>query len=207
MFEQIGHLITTSIADTGYWAIFFLMTLESALIPVPSEITMPFGGFLVGLDKLNFWWVVAVGALGNLVGSLMAYALGYWGQETVVRKLVKNYGRYLLITQEEVDQAEQWFRTHGGKIAFFSRLLPVVRTFISLPAGIAKMNIVKFSLYSLAGSLIWSAFLTWLGMLLGQNWKILEVYFRQFEVVIVLIGILLVAAYVYHKVQKIKKTS
>lgn len=207
MFEQIGHLITNLIANTGYPAIFFLMTIESALIPVPSEITMPFGGFLVGLGKLNFWWVVAVGGLGNLVGSLMAYCLGYWGQDAVVRRLVRNYGKYLLITQSEVDRAESWFRQHGGKITFFSRLLPVVRTFISLPAGVAKMNVVRFSLYTLAGSLLWSAFLTWLGVILGKNWQILEVYFRKFDILIVGGIILIVGGYVYHKVQKIRKTA
>lgn len=207
MFEQIGHLITNLIANTGYSAIFFLMTIESALIPVPSEITMPFGGFLVGLGKLNFWWVVLVGGLGNLTGSLLAYALGYWGQDAVVRRLVRNYGKYLLITQGEVDRAESWFRQHGGKITFFSRLLPVVRTFISLPAGIAKMNVIHFSLYTLAGSLLWSAFLAWLGVILGKNWQILEVYFRKFDILIVVGVIALTGIYVYHKVQKIKKAS
>lgn len=207
MIEQVGHWITGSITNTGYLAIFLLMTVESALIPVPSEITMPFGGFLVGMGKLNFWGVVAVGGLGNLVGSLMAYGLGYWGQDAVVRRLVRNYGKYLLITQGEVDRAESWFRQHGGKITFFSRLLPVVRTFISLPAGVAKMNVVRFSLYTLAGSLLWSAFLAWLGVILGKNWQILEVYFRKFDILIVVAVIVLTGLYVYHKVQKIRQSS
>ena len=204
MIEQIASLITNSISTLGYPAIFILMTLESALIPIPSEITMPFAGFLVGLGKMNFLTVVLLGALGNLVGSLAAYALGNFGQEPVVRRLVKSYGKYLLLSQEEVDQAEQWFRNHGGKIAFFSRLLPIIRTFISLPAGVAKMNVIKFSVYTLAGSLIWSTFLVWLGVILGQNWNILEVYFRKFDVLIVVVGVLLVSAFVYHKIQKIR---
>ncbi|MFZ5366379.1 MAG: DedA family protein [Patescibacteria group bacterium] len=207
MIEQIASWITSSVSTIGYPAIFILMTLESALIPIPSEVTMPFAGFLVGLGKMNFLAVVLVGGLGNLVGSLAVYALGFWGQEKVVRRAVRSYGKYLLINLEEVDQAERWFRAHGGKIAFFSRLLPIVRTFISLPAGIAKMNVIKFSLYTLTGSLIWSAFLTRLGVALGQNWNILEVYFRKFEILIVLGGIFLFASYVYRKVQKIKRTS
>lgn len=205
--EAIGTWIINSISTAGYPAVFFLMTVESALIPIPSEITMPFAGFLVGLGKLNFWLVVLVGGLGNLAGSLAAYALGYWGQERFVRRLVKKYGKYLLITQEEVDQAERWFRSHGELIAFGSRLLPVVRTFISLPAGISQMNVIRFSTYTLAGSLIWSAFLTYIGKILGDNWNILEVYFRKFDILIVAAGIAMVAAYVYYKIKKIKKAS
>lgn len=207
MLATITTSITDSIAQIGYPAIFVLMTLESALIPIPSEVTMPFAGFLVGLGKLNFWLVVLVGGMGNLAGSLGAYALGYWGQEVVVRKLVKNYGKYFLISLEEVDQSERWFRKHGGKIAFFSRLLPIVRTFISLPAGISKMNILKFSAYTLTGSLLWSTFLAWLGMLLGQNWHLLETYFRKFDIIILGLGALLLGLYVYHKIQKIRHTS
>lgn len=207
MIETLASLIVDFIASFGYLAIFLLMTLESALIPIPSEVTMPFGGFLVGLGKLNFWLVVFTGAMGNLVGSLMAYGLGYWGQEAVVKKLVRNYGKYLLIAEEEVDQSERWFKKHGGKIAFFSRLLPVVRTYISLPAGIAKMNVLKFSVYTFLGSVIWSAFLTWLGVILGQNWRILETYFRKFDILIVIMGATLVGFYVYHKVKKIKRAS
>lgn len=201
----IGTWITNSISTAGYPAVFFLMTVESVLIPIPSEITMPFAGFLVGLGKLNFWLVVLLGGLGNLTGSLAAYALGYWGQETVVRRLVKNYGKYLLITQEEVDQAERWFRSHGELIAFGSRLLPVVRTFISLPAGISQMNVVRFSAYTLAGSLIWSAILTYIGKILGDNWNILEVYFRKFDILIAITGIAVVIFYVWYKLKKIKK--
>lgn len=207
MMEQFAYWITNSISTVGYPAVFLLMTLESALIPIPSEVTMPFAGFLVGLGKLNFALVVFLGALGNLIGSLLAYALGYWGQEKVVRKLVKNYGKYFLISLEELEKSEHWFRVHGGKIAFFSRLLPVVRTFISLPAGIAKMNVVKFSLYTFIGSLFWSAFLTWLGVILGRNWNILEAYFRKFDIVIVVVVLGLAGLYVFHKIQKIRRTA
>lgn len=202
---DIGAWITNSISTVGYPAIFFLMAVESALIPIPSEITMPFAGFLVGLGRLNFWLVVFLGGLGNLAGSLAAYALGYWGQETVVRRLIKKYGKYLLITCEEVDQAERWFRSHGELIAFGSRLLPVVRTFISLPAGISQMNVIRFSVYTLAGSLIWSTFLAYIGKILGSNWDVLEVYFRKFDVLIIGTFILLAVIYIWHKIRKLKK--
>lgn len=205
--EPIAHWITNSIATIGYPAVFFLMLVESALIPVPSEVTMPFAGFMVGLGKLDFWLVVLVGGVGNLVGSLAAYALGYWGQERFVRQLVKKYGKYLLITYHEVETAEKWFRQKGELIAFTSRLLPVVRTFISLPAGFSQMNVVKFSVYSLAGALIWSAILTYLGVLLGENWDVLGTYFRKFDFLIALAAIFLITGYIYFKIKKIKKES
>lgn len=203
----IGNWIADSISTAGYPAVFFLMMVESALIPVPSEITMPFAGFMVGLGKLDFWLVVLIGGIGNLVGSLAAYALGYWGQERFVRQLVKKYGKYLLITYDEVETAERWFRERGELIAFSSRLLPVVRTFISLPAGFSQMNVIKFSVYSLAGALIWSAILAYLGVLLGENWNILEVYFRKFDILIIASIITLGILYVWYKLKKIKKAT
>lgn len=207
MIDAIGREITNSIATLGYPAIFVLMTLESALIPIPSEITMPFAGFLVGLGKLNFWIVVFIGALANLTGSLGAYALGFWGQEKFVKSLIKKYGKYLLITYDEVETAERWFRKRGELIAFGSRLLPVVRTFISLPAGFSQMNVVKFSIYSFAGALIWTMFLTYLGVILGENWNALEAYFRKFDIAIIIGSIVLVGIYIWYKIKKIKKNA
>lgn len=207
LLEPIGHWITNSISTLGYPAVFLLMLVESALIPIPSEVTMPFAGFMVGLGKLNFWLVVLAGGIGNLVGSLMAYGLGYWGQERFVRRLVKKYGKFLLITYEEVETAEKWFREKGELIAFASRLLPVIRTFISLPAGFSQMNIFKFSVFSLAGALIWSAILAYFGVLLGENWNILEVYFRKFDLLIVAVGVGAVIFYVWYKLKKIKKSN
>lgn len=202
MIEQIGGAITNSISTWGYLAVFILMMLESALIPIPSEITMPFAGFMVGQGLLNFWLVVLIGSLANLAGSLVAYALGYWGQEKFVRNLIKRYGKYLLISLDEVETAEKWFRQKGELIAFGSRLLPVIRTFISLPAGFSQMNVIKFSVFSFAGALIWSTGLTYLGVVLGKNWNILEVYFRQFNLVIVLAGVIIAGLYVHHKLKR-----
>lgn len=205
MIELIGHWITNSISSWGYFGVFILMALESALIPIPSEVTMPFAGFLVGLGKLNFWLIVIVGSLANLLGSLLAYALGYWGQEKFVRQLVKKYGKFLLITYDEVETAERWFRQRGELIAFGSRLMPVVRTFISLPAGFSQMNVFKFSLYTFLGAFIWTGVLTYLGVILGENWNILEVYFRKFDFLIVGLGVGAVVFYVWYKLKKIKK--
>lgn len=206
MLESLADWTMSVISMLGYPGVFLLMTLESALIPIPSEVTMPFSGFLVTQGKFNFWMVVAAGTLGNLVGSLLAYALGFWGQEAVVRRVIRNWGKYLLITGDELDRAEGWFRKYGEVIVFFSRILPAVRTFISLPAGIARMNLAKFNIYTVLGSAIWSVFLTYVGVVMGQNWTAIRAVFHKFDIVIVGLGIVVVVWYIAHKIQKIKKT-
>lgn len=207
MIDQIitflTHLIIQIIATTGYLGIFILMLAESALIPIPSEVTMPFSGYLVTVGRFNLWLVIFTGAFANLVGSIAAYLLGYWGQEHVVRKLIKNYGKYLLISEEEFDKSGGWFRKHGEKIVFFSRILPVVRTFISLPAGIAQMNFTKFCWLTFFGSLIWSIFLTYVGFVLGKNWNSIEVYYRKFEILIFVISMTVAVYYIWYKYKKI----
>ncbi|MBI3366602.1 DedA family protein [Candidatus Roizmanbacteria bacterium] len=207
MIEQIvsflTNLIISIISSTGYFGIFLLMTAESALIPIPSEVTMTFAGYLASIEKFNFWIVVLAGAFANLVGSWLAYRLGHWGEKHIVLTLIRKYGKYLLISEHEFDRSEKWFRKYGEKITFFSRVLPIVRTFISLPAGIARMNFWKFSIFTFLGSLIWSAFLSYIGFVLGKNWNSLHGYYQKFEYVIVGVGFLLVAYYIYHKVVKL----
>jgi membrane protein DedA with SNARE-associated domain len=202
---SVTHLIIQVISSTSYAGIFILMALESALIPIPSEVTMAFSGYLVSIGTFNFVAVVLVGAFANLFGSILAYLLGYWGEETVVLSLIRKYGKYLLISEHEYHKSEKWFRLHGEKIVFFARVLPVVRTFISLPAGIAKMNFTRFCILSFLGSLIWSIFLTYIGVVLGKNWHSLEVYYRKFEYIIIAVIVLSVAYYVWHKVKSARK--
>lgn len=209
MIEQIivffTQIIISVISKTGYLGVFLLMTAESALIPIPSEVTMTFAGYLSSIGRFNFWLVVLVGAAANLVGSWLAYWLGLWGQEHVVRILIRKYGKYLLIGEEEFDRSEKWFRKYGEKITFFSRILPVIRTFISLPAGVAAMNFWRFSLFTFIGSLIWSAFLTYIGFILGKNWNTLHDYYQKFEYLIIGGLVIMGGYYIVHKIRKIKK--
>lgn len=204
MLEQLSSLIINFIQSTGYVGVFILMTLESALIPIPSEITMPFAGFLASSGKLSMIGIILAGSIGNLAGSLIAYGLGYFLEETVIVSLIQKYGKFILLTKHEYDRAIHWFNKYGSKIAFFSRLLPAVRTFISLPAGLSEMNIWKFSVYTFLGSLIWSAFLAFIGFYLGENWHSIEVYYRKFEYLLAFIFILTVLWYVNHKLKIIK---
>jgi len=205
MLEFLGHYIINFIENTKYFGIFILMALESALIPIPSEITMPFSGFLASSGKLSFWPIVLVGTFANLVGSYVAYYIGYFLEETVLLTLIKKYGKFILVTQHDYERAHQWFSKYGDKIIFVSRLLPGIRTVISLPAGMFEMEIKKFTVYTIAGCFIWSTFLTYIGYLLGENWIVLEKYFRKFEIIIALI--LIAAALFYlEKHLKIIKT-
>lgn len=204
MVQQLSGLIIHLIQNLGYGGVFFLMTLESALLPIPSEVTMPFAGFLAQGGHLNFWLVALTGAFGNLVGSLIAYAIGFYLEESVILRFIKKYGKFILISEHEYVRAVSWFSRYGNPIAFFSRLLPAVRTFISLPAGLAEMNIWKFSFYTFLGSLIWSTFLTWIGFYLGSNWNSWEPYFRKFQLVIIVVLVVGVLWYVNHKLKIIK---
>lgn len=202
MLEFLSETIIHLIGQTGYLGVFLLMTVESALIPFPSEVTMPFAGFLAQKGVLSFPLVVLAGAVGNLVGSWIAYGLGYFLEETIILKLIRKYGKLLLITEHEYQRARRWFIGYGSGIAFFSRLLPAVRTFISLPAGLSEMNFWKFSIYTFLGSLIWSIFLTYIGYALGQNWNSLGPIFHKFDIVIAVILIAAAGFYIYHKLKK-----
>ncbi|OGK55773.1 hypothetical protein A3J15_00995 [Candidatus Roizmanbacteria bacterium RIFCSPLOWO2_02_FULL_38_10] len=209
MLEGIIAFLSTLIIDlisrTGYFGIFFLMTIESALIPMPSEVTMPFSGYLASTGKFNFWWVVIIGTIANLVGSVIIYLIGHWGEDTFAHQCIRKYGKYILISEHELQKSEKWFRDHGDKIVFFSRVLPVVRTYISLPAGAAHMNFKRFCILTTLGSFIWSIFLTYIGFVLGKNWNSLHPYYQKFEYIIVGGFFILGIYWLWHKYKKVFK--
>lgn len=205
MLEFLSAFIVRLIETTGYYGIFLLMALESALIPIPSEVTMPFSGFLVQQGKLSFFAVVLIGAFANLAGSLLAYALGYYLEESVILKLVNRYGKFILLSENEYLRALLWFKKYGQSVTFFSRLLPAVRTFISLPAGLAQMNVWKFSAYTFMGSLLWSTFLVWIGVYFGSNWNVIKPYFDKFHLLIVAAFVVFVIWYLDHKLHFIRR--
>ena len=190
------------ISSLGYLGIFLAMAIESACIPLPSEVIMPFSGFLVAAGRFNFWLVIIVGAFGNLAGSVGMYWLGFYAQEGMVRRFVRGAGRFL-VNEEDLGLGEQWFRKYGSGVVLFSRVVPVVRTFISLPAGIARVDFFKFSLLTFFGSLVWSTLLAYLGVRLGNNWDFLEPIFRKFDIVIIVLGIIVVGVYFYLKFKRL----
>ena len=165
--QPLINWVTQTIGDYGVVAVFVLMLLESMGILIPSEAISPFAGFLVSQGKMSLLWAVAAGALGNLVGSWVAYFIGLWGG----REIWTRYGKFVGVREHHLDVAERWFEKYGEVTVFVSRMLPVVRTFISFPAGVARMNLVKFTVYTLAGCVPWVFALTYFGYLLGQNWQ------------------------------------
>jgi len=200
--EIVVFWVMGVISTLGYPGIFLLMTLESALIPIPSEIIMPFSGFLVSQGGFSLWAVALAGAIGNLVGSWLAYIFGYYGEKALVRKLIVKYGRFILLTEEDFNDSLRLFSKYGQWAAAIARVLPAVRTFISLPAGIAKLQFWKFSALTFFGSLIWSFFLAYIGLILGENWQIIRPYFRKFDLAIAAITIIFVGVYIYYKLQR-----
>jgi membrane protein DedA with SNARE-associated domain len=189
----ISSIVIYLITALGYLGIFVTMAMESAALPIPSEIVMPFAGFVAFQGKLDFWGIIVAGTLGNLIGSILLYYVGLKGG----RPALMRYGKYLLVSEREIKIAEEWFRKFGSKVIFFSRMLPIVRTFVSLPAGAAKMDIKKFSFYTLVGSVPWNIALTYIGFVLGENWQQIEGAFRAFDLVIVGIGVIVLAYIVY----------
>lgn len=195
MVEPLLDAMERWITDYGYVAIFLLMVAESACIPVPSEVTMLVGGWYAAEGQLDFFWVGTAGVIGNLVGSWMAYGLGRF----TGRELLDRYGKYVLIRSHDIDRAEAWWEDHGDAATFFSRLLPVIRTFISLPAGIAAMPIVKFTIYTFLGVIPWTFALTYVGVVVGRNWEEVHEYFL---IPVLIIAALLVGGIVYWYVRK-----
>lgn len=165
--EWIAEWLTSFLAATGGPGVFAGMLLESACIPLPSEIILPFAGILVGQGTLSFWGAVAWAMAGQMAGSVLTYYAGRYGG----RPFIERYGKYVLLRRHELEVAERWFRRYGEITAFVTRLLPGVRTFISLPAGIARMPLWRFLAYSFLGALPWTAFLVWAGLQVGKVWQ------------------------------------
>ena len=180
--SSISSLVLNIISGWGYWGVMLLMALESANIPIPSEIILPFAGFLVSTGRFGFASVVLVAAIGNLVGSLINYYVAYYYRDKAVAILTKTH----LITEDELERSTKWFERRGVAAVFLGRFLPVIRTFISFPAGMFRVNIIKFSILTFMGSFLWSVALTYIGYLAGSNWNVLEPYFRQFDYLVVL---------------------
>jgi len=198
LLKPLIEFITSFIAQLGYSGIFFLMILESALIPIPSEIIMPFSGFLSSTGRLDPFLVTLSGSLGNVVGSVLTYYLGI----KAGRKVILKYGKYILFRKEHLEITENLFRRYGDKISFAGRLLPGIRTYVSLPAGIGKTDFKKFVIYSFAGSLVWNSMLVYLGMNLGRNWKNIDKYSVYLDVAAVLSVAVFIVWFVYKTKRK-----
>ncbi len=192
--EQFLKIIVDYIAMGGYTAILIGMALESSCIPVPSEIILGFAGYLVYTGRLDFTMVIVAGVAGGLIGSVVAYLAGYYGG----RPFVDKYGKYLFLPVHHVDMAQKWFDRYGLKATFYSRLLPVIRTFISLPAGFAKVNFIKFVIFTVLGSIPWTILLVYAGKLLGEKWQIINAIGHKASLAVA-IGLVVAGIYYFRK--------
>ncbi|MCE5213268.1 MAG: DedA family protein [Methanobacterium sp.] len=192
--ESVTEFAIHLIENLGYWGVFIGMTLESACIPIPSEVIMTLAGFVAYEGKMSLIGITIVGAVGNLIGSWIAYFIGIKGG----RPFLEKYGKYVLISHHKLDMAHDWFERYGHEAVLISRVLPIIRTFISLPAGIAEMDLKKFTIYTFLGSLPWCFALGYIGVMLGPDWSIIEKYFRYMDILVV-IGVIIVVVYLIYK--------
>lgn len=202
--EILSGFIVATISALGYFGVFLLMAIESACIPLPSEIIMPFAGYLVSTGQMNFWLVGVAGAVGCVAGSMIAYWAGMYGG----RPLVEKYGRYVLVSRHDLDIADRLFSKYGEAIVFTARLLPAIRTFIAFPAGVARMNVPRFIFYTFAGSLPWCLGLAYIGQKLGEQWnkdETLKTWFHRFDFVIGIIVVLLVVWWVWRHLRHLRQ--
>jgi membrane protein DedA with SNARE-associated domain len=199
--EPVGAWVMNVISTLGYAGVVVCMAVESACIPLPSEIIMPFSGSLVAAGRFDLWLVSLAGAFGCLVGSVAAYAAGYYGG----RPFIERWGKWVLLSERELAWADWLFTKYGSVTVFVTRLLPVIRTFISLPAGIARMHFGKFCLYSFVGSFPWCLFLAYVGLKMGERWRELRHYFHKFDLVIGIIILVAIVAWLYLHISHIRK--
>jgi membrane protein DedA with SNARE-associated domain len=201
---QIALFCINAISSMGYIGVGFLMMLESMIFPIPSELVMPFAGFLIAEGKMTFFWVVFSSIIGSLIGSLLSYYIGLRGGK---RFLIK-YGKYFLLDKEHLVKTEQWFSKKGELTILIGRFIPVVRHFISIPAGFGKMNLKRFVLYTAIGAGIWNSFLMYIGFILGNNWESISHYSDYFSwgvlIILIIFGIYFVVNRLNKKSRKYK---
>lgn len=201
LLEAMYVLATEYMAVWGYWGLIVGMALESACFPLPSEIILPFGGYLVSQGVLSYWEAVLAGLLGGTLGSTAAYLVGLYGG----RPFILKYGRYLLINEHDIMRADDLFSRYGNKIVFWARFMPVVRTFISLPAGITRMDFTRFLIYTIAGSIPWTLVFVYAGVKMGDNWAYIRSIFEKFDVFIILALVVLVLFWVISRLRDVHK--
>lgn len=200
MVERVIDIIILVLDKLGYIGTFTAMALESACIPIPSEIILPFGGYLSFTGRLNLTVMIIMGTIGGTVGSIGAYYIGKIGG----RPLVEKYADKLNLSKSHIEKSDEYFNRYGEKIVFYSRLLPIIRTFISLPAGISKMDFKKFTIYTFLGSAIWSILLGYAGYKMGENWTAIRSWFHLADIALV---VLVIGFIIYKLTGKLQKSN
>ncbi len=204
MLEALTGTIIHLIQSSGYFGIFVLMTLNSAAIPIPSEVTLPFSGFLASQGSLSLFLVIIVGILGDLLGSVIAYSVGYFLEENLLLSLIKKYGKLILVTEHDYHKATSWIKKYGAPVVFIGKMTPGIKSFISVAAGITEVKFAKFVVSNVLAAIFYVSFVSFLGFYLGSKWNSIGGYFRKFELVIVVALIIGAIWYVNYKLKLIK---
>ncbi|HIG98084.1 TPA: DedA family protein [Candidatus Woesearchaeota archaeon] len=203
IFERLTELFTNIIASTGYLGVFILMVLESMVAPVPSELVMPFAGFLVADGKLSLWLVIVISTVASITGSLISYFIAFFGEKELIHK----FGRFVLLDKEELAWTQRWFEKRGSITILISRFIPVIRHLISIPAGLARMDIKRFILFTAVGATAWNTFLLWVGMQLRERWLLVETYSKPLDYIVLIFFVLFVGYYTYKHVRRLRHFS
>lgn len=204
MLENLTGFIIHLIKQSGYPGIFVLMVLNSAAIPIPSEVTLPFAGFLTNMGKLYLPLVIITGILGDLIGSLIAYAIGYYLEEELLLSLIKKYGKFLLLTEHDYIKATGWIKKYGTPFVFIGKMTPGIKSFMALAAGITEIKLHKFLVGNTLAAAVYVSIVSYIGFYLGSKWSLIGGYFRKFELVIVIFIVLAGLLYINHKLKIIK---
>ena len=204
MLEQLTGFIIHLIQSSGYFGVFGLMVLNATAIPIPSEVTLPFAGFLANQGGLSLPFVILTGILGDLTGSVIGYSIGYFLEEALLLNLIKKYGKIILVTEHDYEKATKWIKKYGTPVVFIGKMTPGVKSFISVAAGITEIKFVKFVIGNLLASLVYVSAVSYVGFYLGSKWNILGGYFRKFEVLIVILIILGLLFYINYKLKIVK---
>ena len=202
MFAQLFSIITKIISQTGYLGISFFMALESMIFPIPSEAIMPFAGFLAAQGQFSMWGIAIASTIGSLIGSYLSYAIGLYGGKPFLQK----FGKFFLLDESHLEWTEKFFQKYGNKAVLISRFIPVVRHLISIPAGIAKMPLFTFGIYTALGATTWNMFLAWLGFKLKEKWNLVDEYTHFLDYIVVFV-LLIVIVYFYYKLIRKRKTT
>ena len=207
LIDQIATWIQDLIDAIGYPGIVIVMAIENIFPPIPSELVLPFAGALSAQGEMNFWFAVAAGTAGSLIGAIVLYAVGYFAREAGVRSLVTRYGKFLFISETDLDRAAEWFERYGELIIFFGRLIPIIRSIISVPAGYTRMNPIRFILYTTLGTTLWNLILTYAGRVMGENWEEILAFMETYQYATLAILILAVVAFFVWRIRQKRRQS
>jgi membrane protein DedA with SNARE-associated domain len=204
MLEQLSGLVIHLIQSAGYLGIFVLMVLNSTAIPIPSEVTLPFAGFLANQGSLSLVFIIIAGILGDLVGSITGYLIGYFLEENLLLTLIKKYGKFILVTEHDYQKITGWIKKHGVPVVFVGKMAPGVKSFVAVAAGITRVNFTKFLISNVLAALIYVSAVSYFGFYLGSKWNTLGTYFRKFELIIIVLIIFALLGYINYKLKIIK---